>query len=87
MLALVFFFDPLILLVLVVEDGVFDFKSGHEAGIMPEKGTFGAHDGVYLTHRLHNLQLVVVKLGWHQIDIPHSEVGVEKDDSLHGKLG
>ena len=87
MLALVLFLDTLILLILIVKDSVFDLESCHEACVVPEEGTLRADNGVDLTHRLHDLELVVVQLGWHQIHVPHREVGVEKDNCFHRQLG
>ena len=43
MLALIFLLYPLIFLILVVENSVFNLERGHKAGIVPEKGTLGAH--------------------------------------------
>jgi len=80
------FLDSLVFLILVVENGIFNFEGSDKACIVPEKGALGANHGVNLTHGLHDLQLIVVELGGHQIDIPHREVSVEKDDSLHGQL-
>ena len=87
MLALVFFLYPFVLLILVVKYGIFHLESRYKAGIVPEKGTLGAHYRVDLPHRLHDLELVVVELGGNQIDVPHSEVSVEENDCFHGQLG
>ena len=87
MFALVLLLDSLILLILVVKDSVFYFESCHKAGIMPEEGALWADDRVYLPHRLHDFQLVIIQLGWHQIDVPHSKVGVEEDNCFHRQLG
>ena len=80
MFVLIFDLYTLILLVLVVEHGVFDLESRNEARVVPEEGALWADYRVYLSHRLHDLELVVVQLGRHQVYIPHCEVGVEKDD-------
>jgi len=85
--ALVFLLDTVIFLALIVKDGVFDFESGDETGVVPEKGRFGAHHGVDLAHGLHDLEFIVVQLGRHEVDVPHREVGMEENDGLHGQLG
>ena len=54
---------------------------------MPQKGALWADNGVDLAHRFHDLEVVVVELGGHQVYIPHREVGVEEDDSFHCQLG
>ena len=79
--------NSLIFLVLVEIRDVVDLEGSCIARVMPQKGTLGADNGVDLTHLLHDLQVVVVELGWHQIDVPHRKVGMEEDDSLHGQLG
>lgn len=78
---------PLILLVLVEKCHIIDLKGCWEARIVPQERTLRAHNRVDLPHRLHDLQVVVVQLSGHQINVPHSEVGMEEDDSFHGELG
>ena len=42
-LAFVLFLYAFIFLILIVEDGIFDFESCYKARIMPEKGAFWTH--------------------------------------------
>ena len=79
--------DPLILFILVEVGDIVDLKGSWEARIVPEKRALWTDYGVDLSHRLHNLQIVVVELRGDQIYVPHGKVSVEKDDCFHGQLG
>ena len=50
MFALVFLLNPLVLLILVVEDSIFDLKGSYKAGVVPEEGTLRTDHRVYLSH-------------------------------------
>ena len=82
-----FFGDALILFVLIVVDFLINFEGHRAAGIVPQKRALWTHNRVDLAHRLHNLQVGVVHLGWDQIYVPHRVVRMEENDRLHRQLG